>query len=135
MNAFLKTGERCLDNDCASTIVQLGDFFYTSLVCGEGGSLHDQCLDACYKMQDILSEFRLRMDHVLKFNVYLQDLHDKQDFLDVFDNFLEAPYPAVSIIGVNDLGQDVMVAMDAQGVNTLRHERSMEEAVCEDCDS
>ncbi|MCF0246816.1 MAG: RidA family protein [Ileibacterium sp.] len=134
MNTFLKTGDRQPGYDCISSIVQLGDFFYFSGQTGSGSAFHDQCVSACYNIQDVLHEFDLRFDHILKFTVYLTDLHLKDEFLRVFENFVEAPYPSMTIVEVSRLENDAMICIDGMGVNTLRHERSMEDAYCEDCD-
>lgn len=133
MNTFLKTGDRQPGTDCVSSIVQLGDFFYFSGQRGWGDSFRDQCINACYTVSDVLQEFDLRFDHVLKFTVYLTDYSMADEFLSVFSNFVEAPYPAVTIVEVSGL-DDSMVCIEGCGVNTLRHERSMNEAYCEDCD-
>lgn len=135
MNTFLKTGDRQKGMDCVSSIVQLGDFFYVSGQRGEGFTFADQCIDACYKFQDALHEFDLRFDHVLKFTVYLSDILLEDEFLSVFSNFVEAPYPALTIIEVAGPGKDSMVCLEGCGINTLRHEHSMKEAYCEDCDN
>lgn len=135
MNTFLKTGEPRTDLGHVSSIVQLGDFFYISGVCGEGATLQEQAVSALFGMQDVLRQFNLRLDHVLKFNVCLQDLEDQEEFMKVFANFTEAPYPAMSLMEVSRLPGDARVMIDGQGVNTLRHEISMQEAYCEDCDA
>lgn len=134
MNMFLKTGERQEGIDCASSFVQLGDFFYLSGQLGQGASFHDQCVSACYAITDILAGFNLRFDHILKFTVYLTDIEHKEQFLSVFDNFVDQPYPALTIVESPHLPGDAMVCIDGCGVNTLRHERSMSESYCEDCD-
>lgn len=133
MNTFLKTGDRQPGTDCVSSIVQLGDFFYLSGQNGWGESFREQCINCLYTIQEVLKEFDLRFDHVLKFTVYLTDYQLQDEFLSVFSNFVEAPYPAVTIVEVSGLGES-MVCVDGMGVNTLRHERSMNEAYCEDCD-
>lgn len=133
MNTFLKTGEPKEDLNSVSTLVQLGDFFYVSGVTGSGSTIQEQAVSAMYGLKDVLHQFNLRLDHVLKFNVYLQDLEDQDEFMKVFENFTEAPYPALSIMEVSRLPHDARVMVDGQGVNTLRHEISMQESYCEDC--
>lgn len=118
--------------DCVSSIVQLGDFFYFSGQTGSGMTFHDQAVMACYNVRDVLHEFNLRFDHVLKFTVYLTDISMKDQFLSVFSNFVEAPYPVMTIIEAAALDDDAMVCIEGCGVNTLRHEKSMQEAYCEE---
>lgn len=134
MNLFLKTGDRQPGYDCISSIVQLGDFFYLSGQLGQGDSFHDQCVSACYAVTDVLSEFSLRFDHILKFTVYLTDIELADDFLSVFQNFVDQPYPVMTIVESLHLPGNSMVCIEGCGVNTLRHERSMNNAYCEDCD-
>lgn len=135
MNTFLKTGDRQAGMDCISSIVQLGDFFYISGQLGRGQTFHEQAVMACYAVKDCLHEFGLRFDHILKFTVYLTDIEMQEEFLSVFSNFVEAPYPVATFVEVAALDQDAMICIEGCGVNTLRHERSMNEAYCEDCDN
>lgn len=134
MNLFLKTGDRLPDYDCISSIVQLGDFFYLSGHLGKGETFHDQCISACYALTDTLSEFNLRFDHVLKFTVYLTDIEMEDEFLSVFENFVDQPYPTMTIVESPHLPRDAQICIEGCGVNTLRHERAMNNAYCEDCD-
>lgn len=134
MNMFLKTGDLQEGTNCVSSIVQLGDFFYFSGQTGQGLTFRDQCIQACYKVQDVLREFDLRFDHVLNFTIYLTDLSNRNEFYTVFSNFVEPPYPALTLVEVKGLDEDSMICIAGNGVNTLRHERNMNEAYCEDCD-
>lgn len=79
---------------------------------------------------EVLSEFDLRFDHVVKFTVYLKNLKDKEEFLSVFKNYLEKPFPAVSFVGVYDLDNGAMIAVEGQGINTLRHEQAHKNSSC-----
>lgn len=134
MNTFLKTGDRQPGTDCVSSIVQMGDFFYFSGQKGWGSDFREQSIHACYTVSDVLKEFDLRFDHVLRFTVYLTDIENQDEFLTIFSNFVEPPFPAVTIVEVSSLGDDCMVCIEGSGVNTLRHERAMSDAYCEDCD-
>lgn len=134
MNLFLKTGEPLPDLGCASSIVQLGDFFFFSGQNGKGDTFDDQCLSCLYSIQEALHEFDLRLDHVINLNVYLTDLSLKSDFVRIFNNFVEAPYPAMTIVEVSALEHDAMICISGNGVNTLRYEHKMDEAYCDDCD-
>lgn len=42
----------------------------------------------------------------------------------MFKNYLEKPFPAVSFVGVYDLDNGAMIAVEGQGINTLRHEQA-----------
>lgn len=134
MNLFLKTGDLQDGMSCVSSIVQLGDFFYLSGQLGKGTTFHDQCVSVCYKITDVLHEFDMRFDHVLKFTVYLVDIDLKDDFLRVFENFVDQPYPAMTIVESPRLPDEAMICIEGCGVNTRRHEKSMSDAYCEDCD-
>lgn len=124
MNVFLNSGSLQENEDCVSSIVQLGDFFYLSAQLGKGDSITEQAVSVCNEIVEVLSEFDLRFDHVVKFTVYLKNLKDKEEFLSVFKNYLEKPFPAVSFVGINDLDDGAMIAVEGQGINTLRHEQA-----------
>lgn len=133
MNVFLKVGDSQPDQNCISSIVQLGDFFFVSGQIGTGQTFQEQALTAIYRMIEVLKDLDLRLDHVVKFNVYLTDLSLKDEFLSIYSNFVEAPYPAMSILEVSALDNDSMIMIEGQGVNTLRHERKMKMEDCPDC--
>ncbi|MCI9041237.1 RidA family protein [Dubosiella newyorkensis] len=134
MNIFLKIGDSVPRDDCISEIVQLGDFVYLSGQTGRGTTFHEQCVTACYRVIDVLKDLDLRIDHIVKFTVYLTDISLKDQFISVFKNFVEAPYPAMTIVEVSALENDAMIEIEGIGVNTLRHEKSMQSSNCSDCD-
>lgn len=134
MNVFLNSGGLQDNEKCISKIVQLGDFVYMSAQLGEGQDIVEQTIVACNKVVDALNEFDLRFDHIVKYTVYLKDLDEKKNFLSVFENFVEKPYPAVSFVGVSDLENGALVAIEGFGVNTLRHEQAHKDSSCgHDC--
>ncbi|WP_300957347.1 RidA family protein, partial [Faecalibaculum rodentium] len=111
-------------------------FVYMSAQTGRGITFQEQAVTACYRVMDVLKDLDLRMDHLVKYTVYLTDMENRDMFLGVFKNFVEAPYPAVTIVQVAGLENDSMVAIEGQGVNTLRHERAMNgSSGCVDCES
>lgn len=134
MNVFLNSGGLQENEDCISKIVQLGDFVYMSAQLGQGDSIIEQSITACNKVVEVLNEFDLRFDHIVKFTIYLKCLEDKSTFLSIFKTFIEEPYPAVSFVGVDDLENDAMVAIEGYGVNTLRIEQAHKDSGCgHDC--
>lgn len=136
MNMFLKVGDSIPRDECISNVVQMGDFVYMSAQTGRGITFQEQAVTACYRVMDVLKDLDLRMDHLVKYTVYLTDMENRDMFLGVFKNFVEAPYPAVTIVQVAGLENDSMVAIEGQGVNTLRLERAMNgSSGCVDCES
>lgn len=133
MNMFLKVGDSVPRDECISNLVQMGDFVYMSAQTGRGDTFQEQAVTCCYKVIDVLKDLDLRMDHLVKYTVYLTDMANRDMFLNVFKNFVEAPYPAVTIVQVAGLENGAMVAMEGQGVNTLRHEKTLGESYCSDC--
>lgn len=133
MNIFLKVGDSQPDQNCISSIVQLGDFFYVSAQTGTGQTFQEQSLTAIYRIVEVLKDLDLRFDHIIKFTVYLTDISLKDEFLSIYSNFVEAPYPAMTIVEVSALDNNSMIAIEGQGVNTLRHERKMKMSDCPDC--
>lgn len=130
MNIFLNSGSLQEHEDCVSSIVQLGDFVYMSAQLGKGDTMIDQAVSVCNEIVEVLSEFELRFDHLVKFTVYLTDLNNKEAFLKVFRSYIEKPYPAVSFVEVQALEHGAMVAVEGLGVNTLRIERASRESSC-----
>lgn len=136
MNIFLKSAGKQQGNDYASSLVQLGDFFYLSGQTGSGSTIEEQTITAVNQVIDVLSNFDLQMYHVVKFTIYLSDIKNKDAFLSVFKNFIEEPYAACTIVEVSHLDNDALVCIEGLGVNTLRHEQSMQESSCShDCSS
>lgn len=78
-------------------MVQLGDFFYLSGQIGKGSTFHDQCVSACYAVTDVLHQFDLRFDHILKFTVYLVDIELRDKFLEVFSNIRRSALPGADL--------------------------------------
>ncbi|WP_302616719.1 RidA family protein [uncultured Dubosiella sp.] len=112
MNIFLKIGDSVPRDECISEIVQLGDFVYMSAQTGRGQTFQEQCVTACYRVIDVLKDLDLRMDHLVKYTVYLTDITLREEFLSVFKNFVEAPYPAMTIVEVSGLENNAMVAIE-----------------------
>lgn len=133
MNIFLKVGDSQPDNSCISSIVQIGDFFFVSGQCGSGQTFQEQALTSIYRIIEVLRDMELRLDHIVKFNVYLSDISLKEEFMSIYSNFVEAPYPAMTIVEVASLPDHSMISIEGQGVNTLRHERKMKMEDCPDC--
>lgn len=131
MNVFLNSGGLQEHEDCVSKIVQLGDFVYMSAQYGKGDTMVEQSITVCNEVVETLGEFGLRFDHLVKFTVYLTDLKNKEEFLSIFKNFIEPPFPSVTFIGVNELEHGAMVAVEGFGVNTLRHESGHKESSCD----
>lgn len=134
MNVFLKVGDSRPGGKPISEIVQLADFFYVSGQTGTGQTFQEQALTALYRVIEVLKDLDLRLDHIIKFNIYLTDITLEDEFLTIFHNFVEAPYPAVTVVEVAGLPGHSMICIEGQGVNTLRHERKMNMEDCPDCE-
>lgn len=130
MNIFLNSGQMKENSDCVSSIVALGDFVYTSALEGKGETIEEQSINALNALIDALASFDLSLYHCVKYTVYLTNIHDRDAFLSVFKNYVEAPYPAVSFVGVSALENNATVAIEALAINTLRHEHAASEHSC-----
>lgn len=130
MNSFLNSTGVQNETTCVSKAVSLGDFVYVSAQTGEGETIEEQTMTACNKVIDAIEDFGLQMYHLVKFTVYLKDIRLKDAFLKTFQNFVEAPYPACSIVQVSGLDHDSLVSIEALGVNTLRYENHQKESAC-----
>ncbi len=134
MNIFLNSAGTV--DGCVSQAVSLGDFIYVSGQIGQGDTIEEQTVTAFNKLIDILEEMDLRADHVVKLTIYMKDLAQKQAFLNVYKNFVEAPYPAATFVQVDKLPDDALVQLDAFAISTLRYEQSSKESGCgSDCQS
>ena len=130
MNVFLNSTGKQEGCDCVSKAVMLGDFVYVSAQTGNGETIEEQTLTACNKVLDAIEDFGLQMHHLVKFTVYLTDIQNKTSFLQAFKNFVEAPFPVCSFVGVNNLEENALVSIEALGVNTLRYEHQQKESAC-----
>lgn len=135
MNIFLKVGDSRSNDEPISQIVQLGDFFYVSGQPGTGQTFQEQALTSIYRVIEVLKDLDLKFYHIVKFTVYLSDITMKSEFLSIYANFVEPPYPAMTIIEAARLPEDTMIVIEGQGVNTLRHEKKMKMEDCPECGS
>lgn len=136
MNIFLHSGSLSEFSDCISQIVSLGDFVYMSAQTGTGDSIVKQSVSCMKKVVETADEFGLKLHHFVKFTVYLTDLGNKEEFLKVFQTYLEPPYPAATFLEVKGLENDAKVAVEAFGIDTRRLEKARQKSACEDgcCD-
>ncbi len=134
MNIFLNSVGTV--DGCVSQAVNLGDFVYVSGQIGRGDTIEEQTVTACNSIIDILSQMDLRMDHVVKITVYLKDINQKDAFLSIYQNFVEAPYPAATFVQVDNLPENSLVQIEAYAISTLRYEQASKQSGCgHDCDS
>ncbi len=133
MNIFLKG--RNTKDDCISNIASLGDFVFVSGQYGQGKTIEEQTKVVFTKLTEQLSSFDLDCRHIVKTNVYLKDLETKEAFLETYKMYFEVPFPACSIVEVQRLEEDAMVMIDAFAINTLRYEKKLKEASCDNCQS
>lgn len=136
MNIFLNSAGLQEGSDVISSAVALGDFIYVSAQTGNGDTIEEQTITAMNKVIDAVSPFGLSAYHMVKFTVYMTDIQQKQAFLDVYQNFVEAPFPAMSIVQVQALEDGSQIAIEGYAVNTLRYEKASQEHSCgQGCDS
>jgi 2-iminobutanoate/2-iminopropanoate deaminase len=63
-------------------------------------------------IRDILEDYHLNMDDVLRVTIYLKDMKDFQSVNAVYSNILRAPYPARTCVEVAALPLGALVEMD-----------------------
>lgn len=131
MNQFLYTAGLQEGKDCISSAVSLGDFVYISAQAGEGKGIEEQSITALKKMVNVLSDMTIEIRHVVKFTVYLTDMKNRDAFLSVYKTLVEAPFPAMTILEVQGLENNALVAVEGFAINTVRYEKSC----CSDCSS
>ena len=134
MNQYLFSAGLQDGMSCVSSAVSLGDFVYISAQTGQGKELEEQVINTIQKITDVISEFGIEFRHVVKLTVYLSDISKRDEFLQIFSHYVEAPYPACSIVEVGRLENDAMIAMEGFAINTTRYEKAQRESsCCEDC--
>ena len=130
MNIFLNSSGIQEEGSCVSKAVSLGDFVYVSGQTGKGNTIAEQTISCANALMDAIEPFGLKMHHLVKFTVYLKNLNDKKEFLDVFSKFIEPPFPSCTLIQADRLENDALLCIEALGVNTLRYEKAQKEHSC-----
>lgn len=133
MNQFLYTAGLQKDSDCISSAVSLGDFICIGCQYGEGDTLEEQCISVINKVKDVVENLGAELRHVIKYTLYLSDMDMKQSFLSIYKNYVEAPYPVMTIVEVKGLEGNAMVGLEAFAINTTRYEKSNCNHDCSDC--
>ena len=77
------------------------------------GSLEDQARQVLRNLTAVLGAAGSSMDHVVKTNVYLQDMNDFARMNAVYAEFFKAPYPARAAIQAARLPRDVKIEIEA----------------------
>lgn len=80
------------------------------------GSLEDQARQVLKNLTAVLEAAGSSMDHVVKANVYLQDMSDFSRMNAVYAEFLKAPYPARAAVQVARLPRDVKIEIEAVAI-------------------
>ena len=131
MNIFM-TGKNIKD-DCISNVVRLGDFVFVSGQYGQGNTFEKEVKDLFEKIEEQLAEFELDYRHIVKMNIYLTNLDDKNQVLEIYQSYFERPFPACSIVEVQRLEMDAKLMIDAFAINTLPYEKKMKDSTCSGC--
>lgn len=133
MNQFLYTAGLQEGKDCISSAVSLGDFVYVSAQVGKGDNMEEQTITALRQFMDVLSNMTLEIRHVVKFTVYLTNMKNRDAFLSVYKTLVEAPFPAMTILEVQGLEENALVAIEGFAINTLRYEKASCDQNCSSC--
>jgi len=80
------------------------------------GSLEDQARQVLKNLTAVLDAAGSSMDHVVKANVYLQDMNDFSRMNAVYAEFFKAPYPARAAVQVARLPRDVKIEIEAVAI-------------------
>ncbi|MCJ7644311.1 MAG: RidA family protein [Candidatus Aminicenantes bacterium] len=80
------------------------------------GSLEDQARQVLKNLTAVLEAAGSSMDHVVKANVYLQDMNDFAKMNAVYAEFFKAPYPARAAVQVARLPRDVKIEIEAVAI-------------------
>ena len=80
------------------------------------GSLEDQARQVLKNLTAVLEAAGSSMDHVVKANVYLQDMNDFSRMNVVYAEFFKPPYPARAAVQVARLPRDVKIEIEAVAI-------------------
>jgi 2-iminobutanoate/2-iminopropanoate deaminase len=80
------------------------------------GSLEDQARQVLKNLTAVLEAAGSSMDHVVKANVYLQDMNDFARMNAVYAEFFKAPYPARAAVQVARLPRDVKIEIEVVAI-------------------
>ncbi len=133
MNQFLYTAGLQEGKDCISSAVSLGDFVYVSAQVGKGDNIGEQTISALRQFLDVLSNMTLEIRHVVKFTVFLTNMENRDAFLSVYKTLVEEPFPAMTILEVQGLEENALVAIEGFAINTLRYEKASCSQNCSSC--
>ena len=80
------------------------------------GNLEDQARQVLKNLTAVIEAAGSSMDHVVKANVYLQDMNDFAGMNVVYAEFFKAPYPARAAVQVARLPRDVKIEIEAVAI-------------------
>jgi 2-iminobutanoate/2-iminopropanoate deaminase len=80
------------------------------------GSLEDQARQVLKNLAAVFEAAGSSMDHVVKANVYLQDMNDSSRMNAVYAEFFKVPYPARAAVQVARLPRDVKIEIEAVAI-------------------
>jgi len=80
------------------------------------GSLEDQARQVLKNLAAVFEAAGSSMDHVVKANVYLQDMNDFSRMNAVYAEFFKVPYPARAAVQVARLPRDVKIEIEAVAI-------------------
>lgn len=73
-------------------------------------------------LKNLLNTKGLDLRFILKMNIYLKDLNDYQSMDEVFIKYFKEPYPARTVVKVEELLLNARISVDAIVIDTLPYE-------------
>lgn len=106
--------------------IKAGDFIYLSgqlpfdpktkkIVSDDFSEQAERCLK---NIEILLNDLGLSAQYVLKTTVYLTDMSNYEALNEVYNAHFSRPYPARSVVGVNELPFGAKVSIEAHAVDT-----------------
>lgn len=111
-------------NEPYSPAVKAGDFIYISaqLPLSNNHSvphtIQDETKQCIENMNALLKEAGIDLSYVLHTTVYLKNMDDLKEMDAVYAGYFKKPYPARTVIGVQELDGDALVAIEGFAIDT-----------------
>ncbi|MFV0380413.1 MAG: Rid family detoxifying hydrolase [Anaerorhabdus sp.] len=116
-----------------SQAVKLGDFIFisgqlaldpnTNMLCSDDITNQTRCV--LENIKSLLDEKNLDFRHIVKTTIFLTDLNEFETMDSVYKTFFTRPFPASSVVGVNQLLKGSKIEIECIVVDTTPYEQDI----------
>lgn len=111
-------------NEPYSPAIKAGDFIYISAQLplssshAVGHTIQDETKQCLENMNALLKEAGIDLSYVLHTTVYLKNMDDLKEMDTVYAGYFKKPYPARTVVGVQELDGDALIAIEGFAIDT-----------------